>query len=190
MATDDANLLARFIATFAQLDELLWFDDGSPPPEMVVTVRDSNASSLPRWQPAKQCVPRSALSEIQRIGPLPDLFESLALSYCWLDVDLNVCRLIANPPTGDLKTLADSMYGDIVMNNTLLSANFVRFALAPNECYDPICFDVSRMVDGDCPVVRMNHESILSNDEIGEVTTVFDSFRSLVVAVIESTGKH
>ena len=82
------------------------------------------------------------------------------------------------------------MYGDIVMNNTLLPANFVRFALAPNECYDPICFDVSRMVDGDCPVVRMNHESILSNDEIGEVTTVFDSFRSLVVAVIESTGKH
>ena len=80
------------------------------------------------------------------------------------------------------------MYSDPVMNNTLLPAGLVSFALAPNECYDPICFDLSRMVDSDCPIVTMDDESILMNGVVDEITTVFESFRKLIVTVIESVS--
>ena len=185
--TTDADLLERFIATFDRLDDLVCFE-GDAPPELLATERDLDDWNSIGWRPAKTKTSASALTAIRRTGPLPELYESLVMSYRWLAVDLGVCRLIANPPANDLQPLADSMYSDPVMNNTLLPAGFVRFALAANECYDPICFDLSRMVDGDCPIVRMNHESILMNDAVGEITTVSESFRKLVVAVIESVS--
>ncbi|MEM9413006.1 MAG: hypothetical protein AAGA30_17990 [Planctomycetota bacterium] len=119
---------------------------------------------------------------------MPILFETLALSYRWLAVDLGICRLLENPPAADLQPLADAMFRDPIITNTLLPAGFVRFALAPNECYDPVCFDLSRMQDDDCPIVRMNHEVILIHQVIGEVTTLYGSFRELVIAVIESSS--
>lgn len=89
-----------------------------------------------------------------------------------------------NLPADDLGPLATSMFADPVLNNTLIPNGFSRFAMAPDYCYDPFCFDLNRFRDDDCPIVRLNHESILSYDTIGDVVTVFDTFRDLIHAVL------
>lgn len=76
------------------------------------------------------------------------------------------------------------MFADPVLNNTLVPNSFVLFGLAPNECFDPICFDLNRSANADCPVVRLNHEYVLCNDTLGEVETDFDTFRELMLAVL------
>jgi len=60
----------------------------------------------------------------------------------------------------------------------------VRFALAPDCCYDPICFDLNHYSNGDCPIVRFEHESILMYDKIGEKKQLFPSFRKMMQAVV------
>jgi hypothetical protein len=187
MGTSDAKLLERFVATFDRLDDLS-LSHFEPPllPELTYTIDPDDWNTV-RWQPAAISTDEDALSAIHdRIGGvLPRLYEQLVLSYRWLEVDLQVCRLLANHPASDLQPLFDEMYCDPVMNHTLEPANFVRFALAPDVCYDPICFDVNRFSNNDCPIVRLNHELILCNDELGDIQQLFPSFRDLIFAVLE-----
>ena len=182
---NDSGLLHRFVETFAQLDDLEWHSD-SPLPAALTPLGPAD-STTQRWQPAQINTPVNALKDIRRDQrALPELFEQLVTSYRWLDVDLGVCRLLPNYPADDLTPLSREMFKDPVLNNTLLPARLIRFAKAPFGCYDPICFDLSRAAEQDCPIVRVNHETILSDISLGDVTTIFDSFRELVVAVINS----
>ena len=117
--TTDASLLERFIATFDRLDDLVWFEDDSPP-ELLAAERDADDWNSIGWCPAKYDTAASSLTAIRRTGPLPKLYESLVLSFRWLAVDLGVCRLIANSPANDLQPLADSIFSDPVMNLSLI----------------------------------------------------------------------
>lgn len=186
MTTDDADLIRRFVATFERLDELIAFHDAPPPSELSAGI-DPDDWNVIRWQPAPVATPTEALSLLHARTPgcLPRLYERLILSYRWLEVDLRICRLLANPPADDLQPLVDRMFADPVLNDTLIPSGFVRFALASDYCYDPICFDLNRSVKGDCPVVRFNHESILMHDSLGETEQLFDSFRDLMLTVLD-----
>jgi hypothetical protein len=181
---NDCELLDRFAQSFARIDDLIYSHDQPPP----YTLADASASDdwgIIRWKPARLAVPRDGLNDLHRVGHLPSLFEAFAESYAWLDVDLRVCRLFANPPAADLVALSNAMFADPVINNTLFPSRLVRFALASNCCYDPICFDLTRFDGDDCPIVRLEHESILMHDRIGKRETVFDSFRDFVLTVID-----
>ena len=180
---DDAALIQRFVACFTRLDDSTFSHDEPPPQELSVGLDPIDWNSI-RWQPAAISTASDAVGTIHRVGVLPRIYEQLVLSYRWPEVDLGLCRLLPNLPANDLQPLADAMFADPVLNNTLIPNGFSRFALAPNECYDPICFDLNRFTNGDCPVVRLNHESILMHDTIGDVTTVFGSFRELMHAVL------
>lgn len=180
---NDAALIQRFVACFTRLDEFTFSHD-EPPPQKLSAGIDPDDWNAVRWQPAAIATPANTLVPVRRVGALPCLYEQLVLSYRWLQVDLQLCRLLPNLPADDLKPLADAMFDDPVLNATLIPNGFSRFALAPNECYDPICFDLNRFANDDCPVVRLNHESILMHSTVGEVTTVFGSFRELVHAVL------
>jgi hypothetical protein len=98
---------------------------------------------------------------------------------------LGIFRLLANNAARDLQPLASAMLSDPVLNRTLIPAGYVRFALAEDD-YDPICFDLNRFADGDCAIVRLEHESILMHDSIGVYNTIFPTFRELVRAVVQS----
>lgn len=166
---DDAKLLSRFVATFELHDELSW---DTPPPH-------------PEGWPVRNASPRSALSVLRVAGHLPALFEELALSFRWPEVSLGAVRLFPNVPAVDLQPLADSMFADPVLNNNLLAAKLVRIGLSADN-YDPICFDLKRMRYDDCPIVKLDHEAILTKDRIGGFEDLFDSFRDFVVDMIES----
>ncbi len=181
---DDDDLLRRFVSAFSRLDDMTLTEDEALPEELDAGVSPNDWRDR-IWRPAAISTPADALSIIHsRIGDgIPALYERLVLSYRWLEVDLRVCRLLANAPGGDLKPLHDEIFRDAVMNDTLIPARLLRFAKA-SESYDPVCFDLSRFKSGDCPVVRLNHEAILCDDEIGEVQSLFGTFRELVETVI------
>ena len=179
----DTELIQRFVDCFTRLDDLTFSDDDPSPPEFANGI-DSDDWNVIRWKPASIRTPETSLNVIRRVGPLPKLYELLATSYRWPEVELSICRLLPNLPADDLAPLAASMFADPVLNSTLIPHGFSRFGMAPDGCYDPFCFDLNRYRNNDCPVVRINHESVLSHDSIGKVETVFDSFRDLVHAVL------
>jgi hypothetical protein len=180
----DSKLLDDFVDAFVNLDDLICFHE-EPPPELLFDCIDPDDWNVLRWKPAKLATQRNGIESLRCAGPLPTLFEQLALWYAWLDIDLGICRFFANPPTPGVDWLTNSMFGDPVMNKTLLPSRLVRFALAPDCCYDPICFDLSRFDGHDCPIIRFEHESILRNDRLGHREVLFESFRELVHAIID-----
>ncbi len=182
----DSQLIDDFASMFSNLDDLICVHE-EPPPQLLFDCIDPDDWNIIRWKPAKLAAQRNDIETLRRVGPLPTLFEQFAQCYAWLEVDLGICRLFANPPTSDFDSLVESMFCDRVMNDTLIPARLVRFALAPDCCYDPICFDLSRFDDNDCPIIRFEHESILCDHRLGEGETLFDSFRELVHAVIDAS---
>lgn len=112
----DIELLDSFTQSFAGLGDL-HCSVNEPPPELLLSGVDPSDWNFIRWKPTKLPAPRADLEPLRRFGPLPSLFELLAVSFAWLAVDLRVCRLFSNPPASDLKSFADSMFADPVLND-------------------------------------------------------------------------
>jgi len=180
----DLELLNDFVNCFVKLDDSRYYADNPPPEQLSLGVNPDDWTEV-RWAPASMATPAEFLSDLPFWEGLPDLYQQLVLSFRWLEVDLKIATLLENPPSCDLKPLAKRMNSDPVLQNTLSRNRLVPFARA-SCCYDPICFDLNRPSGKDCPIVRLNHESILMNDQVGEITAVADSFRDFVLAVIES----
>lgn len=176
----NANLLARFIATFPKWNDMIAVEEPVPPE--LDTGLESSESSCHLWKPAQIETPPSALKSFYTRIPhqLPPLYEELILSYRWLEVHLgNTLRLFPHPPTPDLETLADEILRDSAMTDTLFPLGLVPFGLAMN--YDHICFDTNRRhQNGDCPIIRVEHESILCFMKLGDTWPVASSFHNLV----------
>lgn len=52
--------------------------------------------------------------------------------------------------------------------------------------YDPVCFDVkTRNKNGDCRIVKIDHEEILCNNRIKVIAELAPSFYQLVLQTIE-----
>jgi hypothetical protein len=181
---NDLDLLVAFAESFSTLDELFCPHDRPPPPALL-DATPADDWSIVRWHPSRLAATRAGIDGLRRVGRLPLLFETFAESFGWLDVDLRICRLFANPPATDFVYLSTAMFADPVLNNTLLPLRLVRFALAPDCCYDPICFDLSDFDGDDCPIVRLEHESILTRARVGKRDVLFHSFRELVRTVID-----
>ncbi len=179
---DDAALIQRFVDSFQRLDDFTYTAD-EPPPAALSLGPDPDDWNAIRWAPAAITTTPESLGDLPNHESLPTLYRQLALFFRWLSVDLEIVRLLGNPPGDGLQPLADLMTSDPVLENTLGPNGYVRFAMA-SDCYDPICFDVNRATNDDCPIVRLNHESILMHDRIGDVSMAFNSFRDLVLAVL------
>jgi hypothetical protein len=120
-------------------------------------------------------------------GPLPPLYELLILSYQWGEVDLETFRLLPSFPPS-LQSLVSAMTADTVMFRMLSSNRFAQFGRGPDVDYDPVCFDLNaRGSDGDCAIVKLDHEDILIRERIRVVAEVADSFRQLV---LQTTATH
>jgi hypothetical protein len=86
-------------------------------------------------------------------------------------------------------TLVSRITADPIIYASLSPLGLIQFGRGSDGCYDPVCFDTSRrLADGDCPVVRVEHESLLCDDQIGEVDWLFNSFRELVNVIVAASG--
>ena len=100
------GLIERFVASFEKLDEMAEF------PEIYPLVRQLAVGSpdlygRQRWKPMETRTDPSQLEPLLAKLParFPPLFEQLVLSYRWAEVDLQLYRLLPNPPGPDLNGL-------------------------------------------------------------------------------------
>jgi hypothetical protein len=105
-------------------------------------------------------------------------------------VDIGRLRLLANLPPG-LQGLAGAIRRDQGLYNVLSPAGFVQFGKGRDMDYDPVCFDLgTRLSDGDCRIVKFDHEEILCNQRLVEVAELAPDFRQLIDIVIEDANRE
>jgi hypothetical protein len=114
-------------------------------------------------------------------GSFPPLYEQLVLSYRWTQAELPWYTLLANPAGADLDGLFKQIQADPGLSDVLIPSGYIQFGRGSGGSYDPVCFDTRhRHKDGDCRVVQIDHEQILCNGRIIEVSEVARSFREIV----------
>ena len=186
----DTDLLDKFVASFHKFDDMV--ADGPVPSQLDGGVDDSRwARQI--WTPARRRSDANAIAQVyQRIpARLPPMYEQLILSYRWLEVELGgIVRLLANPPGPAFQGLINHMTADPELCAVLFPLGLIPFGKASGGNYDPICFDTQRRnSSGDCPIVRVEHESLLCNGQVGQTWQVASTFRGLVRSIINRANK-
>jgi len=121
---------------------------------------------------------------------LPPLYVSFVMSYRWTDVGLDSYRLLDNPMGCSLSQHGAAMRRDQCLWETLMPNGYVRFGFGADADYDPVCFDLrKRQRNGDCRIVKVDHEAILCDFAIREVSELATSFRELVLQTIRNAAK-
>ena len=185
--TEDESLIARYVSSFGQLDALI--ADEVLDPIGWQLADDPDQYGYKWWRPTRVTAELSALDPIysKLPGRFPPLFERLALSYRWAEVDLQSYRLLANPPGPGLGGLLQQIQRDPIMWKHLLKAGFIQFGKGPDIDYDPVCFDISsrKKNEKDCRIVKIDHELILCGGQVEVVAELAPSFRQLMLATID-----
>jgi len=102
---------------------------------------------------------------------LPTSYRSLITRYIFPSFEFNPIILLANTGQTLYNELSSAIFRDRVLSQTLLKSGYAQFARPSCGDYDPVCFDFNRTAkNGECPIVRIDHERILlrSAAEISE----------------------
>ncbi|WP_299469889.1 hypothetical protein [uncultured Gimesia sp.] len=159
------------------------------PPELLV---EQEVDEWDHWRDELKWQPKRIETSVETLTPLysrmggafPLLYEQLLLSFRWLEVDLKLIRLFANPPDPDFTGLTTEIFQDRIIADTLIPAGFIPFARSSIN-YDPICFDLNAMTSQrDCPILQFEHEAILCDFKIGKHWQRWASVRDLMSDVI------
>ena len=189
---DDANLVDEFVDTFAVLDDLSIVAGQRELrryPSALITWDETGEGT---WRPLAVETSRVTLQGLYQCmpGPLPSLYETLILSYQWAEVDLGRLRLLENLPPA-LHGLRWAITAEAFLFRVLAQGGFVQFGKGPDYDYDPVCFDLSRRdAEGDCPVVKFDHEEILNRERLVVVEELAPSFRKLMNVTIEDARQQ
>ena len=190
----DTALLAQYIAAFEKLDTMETDALGVHP----LLRASAEAVGGERLRFLRIATAPSALEALYEGLSLPGLgstqfprlYEGLVLSYRWSRVDLGDYILLGNELAEDLSPLLAEMRADENLFTTLLPNGYVQFGRGADGSCDPVCFDFrGRQRNGDCRVVRLDHEAVLCHGRIREVGELAPSYRSLVLATIERAGR-
>jgi hypothetical protein len=185
--SDNRIIIERFVRSFEKYDELLVPEYYDPITEQFA-IKSPTESDRRHWQPVSQETGRDKLDSLysKLPGRLPLLFEELLLTFRWAEVNLKLVRLVANPLGDDLSGFEQEVFKDRGLSSILLDGGFTQFGKAADYNYDPICFDTrKRSKDGDCRIVRLDHEEVLCNSRLKEVSQIAPSFRELALLITE-----
>jgi len=186
-----AELLQRYVACWRKLDgfdlrssiDALSFDSTAIAPYR---------SGTNGWLPVAVATPESMLEAVYAKLParFPPLYEQLVLSYRWLEVDLQLYRLHANPIDPDLSGLINRLLKDKFLSNLALKNGYIPFGKGGDMDYDPVCFNMSaRKKNREYEIVKLDHEEILCNERIRVVKKLAPSFQQLVEQTIQSASR-
>ena len=175
-------MIDEFVASFEKLDEMYAFKDLDFV-EWQFAVGEPDEHGGAAWRPRKVATLIEALDAVYSKLParFPPLYEQLLLSYRWAEVDLQSCRLLANPMGSDFQGLIEEMSRDSAIWNALRPAGYKQFGKGPDLNYDPVCFDIkSRKKKRECRIVQIDHEEILCNYKVKVVAELAPSFFELL----------
>jgi hypothetical protein len=183
---DNSELVDSFVGTFEKLGDL-WTSYELDPIAWELTDGELNDYGMKQWRPIRISTEQSALQALYANLParFPPLYERLVLSYRWAEIDLGLFRLLPNPPGPGLDGLTAEFFRHRAMQEILFPNQCLQFGKGPDVNYDAICFDWSRRLrGGDCPVIQVDHEEILSHNRFKKVAELAPSFRELMLRVI------
>ena len=184
------ELLRQFVASWQKLDGFDLresIDDLSFDSAAVEKYR----SGPNHWCPLQVTTDSAALEAVYAKLParFPPLYEEVVLNYRWLELDLQLYRLHANPAAPGLLGLLDRILKDKFLSSFLLKSGFIPFGKGHDMDYDPVCFDLThRRKNRELAIVKLDHEEILCNERIKVVAELAASFEQLVVDTIQRTA--
>ena len=197
---NDVALIDAFVAEFPKRDNRIFREfslPGGVTPEDVAPLLTEpwqvieDVDGWATWQPLRVQTSPDALKVFYEtmLGPLPPLYERLILAWHWGEVDLDTYRLLPNFPP-PLDGLIKGIKADAFLFRVLSSNGFVQFGRGPDIDYDPVCFDLNkRSPDGDCAIVKVDHEEALNDERLRIVAVLADSFRDLVQQTMASRNR-
>jgi hypothetical protein len=186
-AIEQRLLVDRFVASFERLSELT-ANEILDPIAWQLSAGEPDKFGYKRWRPLEVTTDRALMEQIYSGLPIrfPSLFELLLLSYRWAEVDLGFYRLLANPQGDNLSGFVQQISKDPALWKCLKGEGYIQFGKGPDMNYDPVCFDIkSRRKNGDCRIVRIDHEEILSNDRVKVTSELAPSFEQLMLRTID-----
>jgi hypothetical protein len=108
---------------------------------------------------------------------LPASFRSLVTRYSFSAFDAGPLSLFANLGDGSDEDFSIAIFKDSIIADVTLKAGYIQFARPVSGSYDPVCFDANRSSKNrEFPIVRLDHEEILSGDGIRVSEKIADSF--------------
>jgi hypothetical protein len=114
-------------------------------------------------------------------GPLSPSFRSLVTRYVYPAFSVGGLWLFANTREQASNDWRIWLWQDKYLSRGLLTNGCIQFARPDTGSYDPICFDTrNRAKDGECPIVRIDHEGILCDDRLVIISQVAPSFSDFV----------
>lgn len=127
----DEQLVECFVASFEKLSNMVAYKTDPVAQELAVSNPDQYG--FKRWQPKRVGTGRAAPEAIyvQLPGRFPPLYERLALSWRWAEVDLQSHCLLANPPGPDLFRSMEQISMDPTLWKYLGEAGYLQFGRAP-----------------------------------------------------------
>lgn len=187
----DQKLIDRFVESL-QIEQT--YTHESPPPEEFSVGMDPNDWATIRWEPVRishrveQEERKKSLRYELQIR-LPPLYEQLVASWCWLNASMEQVELFPNLSGKYVASLVSDIKKDPVIDGHLVANGIIPFGTSTEHFYDPICFDTTRRAaDGDSPVVRYEHEAMLSFDRKGESCELWPDSRSMMQSAISSVS--
>lgn len=178
MNKHDTAYLQRFYSAISRAER--WLQPDEPIPPSLDTGR-VNEYGFREWSPARQQTEPRAIETIYETipGRVPKLFEQCLASFRWLEVDLPGITLLAHPPGPRCEGFVSEVIRDPHLYPTLFRERFMQFGKG-GTLYDPICFDLRRKKKEDCPIVRIDHESVLIHEKAEVVEEIAPTFRKLL----------
>ena len=117
--------------------------------------------------------------------PFPELYYSLVARYRFAEFEIGPIMFFANTGQDVFHELSRCIFRDPYMSPVLLNQGLLQFGQPDSANYDPVCFDTRRAKLGDAPIVRIDHEDILSHNRSGRIVTeIAPSFRDFAERVI------
>jgi hypothetical protein len=179
MSTDVDYLIDRFVdAVNTGIREPV--DPENTPPS--VFVGEPNEYDNYDWR----IKPLAAIDWIEpleeRLGfRIPAVYRSLIARYVFPAFEFGDVFFFGNMPEGTAHyEFRERLFLDECMSAKLLAAGYLQFANPCETNYDPVCCDMNRANEADAPIVQIDHEGMLCNDEVVVVCEVAPSLRALI----------
>jgi hypothetical protein len=120
----------------------------------------------------------------------PRLFENLCRFCRWEHATLGEVELAANPTSDDLSSFAQGVRYDSHLWEFLTPRGYLILGRMSGGRYDPCAVDTQRWKSDDAPVVRVDHEEVLSFGRLGQPTVIADSFQKLLEMGFSGAGRR
>ena len=121
----------------------------------------------------------SALEAVEEVLPkrFPVSYQSLVTRYRFPAFDAGGIQFFPNSGDSSHDELAEAIFADPIIANMTHTHGFIQFGRPADGSYDPICFDArSYAKNREYPIVRLDHEDILSRNKVGKAAVIADSF--------------